>query len=55
MTPWSVVGTRSEQNINPVGYYAGQVTDDSSSVFSAGAINTNRYAPWTAHELRGPA
>ncbi|MDH2401843.1 transporter [Bradyrhizobium sp. SSUT18] len=37
----------------PVGYYAGQVTNDSPSAFYAGAINTNRYALWAAGGLVG--
>ncbi|MBR1177207.1 transporter [Bradyrhizobium sp. KB893862 SZCCT0404] len=37
----------------PVGYFAGQVTNDSSSAFYGNAINTNRYALWAAGGLVG--
>ena len=39
--------------IGPVGYYVGQVTDDRSSAFYGGAINTNRYNIWAAGGLVG--
>lgn len=39
--------------IGPVGYYAGQVTNDSSSAFYSSAINSNRYDLWSAGLLVG--
>lgn len=39
--------------LGPVAYYAGQVTNDKSSAFYGGAINTNRYALWAAGGLVG--
>jgi hypothetical protein len=38
-------------SIGPVAYYAGQVTDDTSSSFYGGAINVNRYDIWAAGAL----
>ncbi|MBR1176995.1 transporter [Bradyrhizobium sp. KB893862 SZCCT0404] len=37
----------------PVGYYVGQVSDDTSSAFYGGAINVNRYNVWAAGGLVG--
>jgi hypothetical protein len=39
--------------VGGIGYFVGQVTDDTSSVFYGGAINTNRYALWAAGGLVG--
>ncbi|MGC2777298.1 MAG: transporter [Bradyrhizobium sp.] len=39
--------------VGPIGYYIGQVTNDTSSAFYGGAINTNRYALWAAGGLVG--
>jgi hypothetical protein len=39
--------------IGPVGYYVGQVTNDSSSAFYNNAINVNRYDLWAAGLLVG--
>ena len=39
--------------IGPVGYYVGQVTNDSSSTFYNNAINVNRYNLWAAGLLVG--
>lgn len=39
--------------VGPVGYYVGQVTDDKSSAYYAGAINTNRFNIWAAGGLIG--
>lgn len=39
--------------VGPVGYYIGQITDDSSSSFYGGAINVNRYNVWAAGALVG--
>jgi hypothetical protein len=45
--------TIDKWTFGPVGYYAGQVTNDTSSAFYAGAINTNRYDIWAAGGLVG--
>lgn len=39
--------------LGPVGYYAGQITNDQSSSFYGGAINVNRYDIWAAGALVG--
>jgi hypothetical protein len=39
--------------LGPIAYYVGQVTDDKSSAFYGGAINTNRYGLWAAGGLVG--
>jgi hypothetical protein len=45
--------TVGKWTVGPVAYYAGQVTDDTSSAFYSGAINTNRYNIWAAGGLVG--
>jgi hypothetical protein len=45
--------TVGKWTVGPVAYYAGQVTDDTSSAFYGGAINTNRYNIWAAGGLVG--
>jgi hypothetical protein len=45
--------TIGKWTVGPVAYYAGQVTDDKSSAFYAGAINVNRYNIWAAGALVG--
>jgi len=37
----------------PVGYFGGQVSNDKSSAFYGGAINTNRYGAWAVGALVG--
>jgi len=39
--------------VGPLAYYVGQITDDKSSAFYGGAINTNRYNAWAAGGLVG--
>ncbi len=39
--------------IGPVGYYVGQITNDKSSDFYHGLINTNKYDLWAAGALVG--
>lgn len=39
--------------IGPVGYYMGQVSNDTSSAFYRGAINVNRYDIWAVGGLVG--
>jgi hypothetical protein len=39
--------------LGPIGYYVGQVSDDSSSAFYNYAINLNRYNTWAAGGLIG--
>lgn len=39
--------------LGPVGYYVGQVTNDTSSAFYHNAINVNRYNVWAAGGLVG--
>jgi hypothetical protein len=45
--------TIGKWTIGPVAYYAGQVSDDTSSAFYAGGINVNRYNIWAAGGLIG--
>lgn len=45
--------TIDKWTIGAVGYYAGQVSDDSSSAFYHNAINVNRYNIWAAGGLVG--
>ena len=45
--------TIGKWTVGPVAYYVGQVTDDKSSAFYAGAINVNRYNIWAAGGLVG--
>ena len=45
--------TIGKWTFGPVGYYVGQVSDDTSSAFYKGAINTDRYNIWAAGALVG--
>jgi protocatechuate 4,5-dioxygenase alpha subunit len=45
--------TIGKWTVGPVAYYVGQVTDDRSSAFYGGAINTNRYNDWAIGALVG--
>ncbi|MCC8953520.1 transporter [Bradyrhizobium sp. Pear77] len=45
--------TIGKWTIGPVAYYAGQVSDDTSSAFYGGVINVNRYNIWAAGGLIG--
>jgi hypothetical protein len=45
--------TVDKWTFGPVAYYAGQVTNDTSSAFYNGAINANRYSLWAAGALVG--
>ena len=45
--------TIGKWTVGPVGYYAGQVTNDTSSAFYGGAINVNKYDIWAGGLLVG--
>jgi hypothetical protein len=45
--------TFDKWTIGPVGYYFGQVSNDTSSAFYGNAINTNRFNTWAAGGLVG--
>lgn len=45
---FTIAKTINKWTLGAVGYYAGQVTDDSSSAFYRNAINVNRYDIWAA-------
>jgi len=45
--------TIGKWTFGPVGYYVGQVSDDTSSAYYRGLINTNRYNIWAAGGLVG--
>ena len=45
--------TMGNWTVGPVGYYVGQVSNDTSSAFYGGAINLNRYNIWAAGGLVG--
>jgi hypothetical protein len=45
--------TTGNWTVGPVAYYAGQVSDDTSSTFYGGAINANKYDIWAAGGLVG--
>jgi hypothetical protein len=49
----TVAKTVGKWTLGPVAYYVGQVSDDTSSAFYHGAINTNRYNIWAAGGLVG--
>ncbi|AUC97819.1 hypothetical protein CWS35_28925 [Bradyrhizobium sp. SK17] len=45
--------TVGKWTVGPVAYYVGQISNDKSSSFYGGAINTNRYNVWAAGALVG--
>ena len=52
-TEFTATKTIGRWTFGPVGYFAGQITDDKSSSFYGGAINLNRYALWAVGGLVG--
>jgi hypothetical protein len=45
--------TIGKWTVGGIGYYVGQITDDTSSAFYRGAINVNHYSLWAAGGLVG--